>query len=156
MPTQRFCWNSSTQRQLAVHEKWESYCSRKARYEATYISWQKTSVLQTLALRVAALKTRAQVMEVRSKSLSRCCLPFSWKRENSVKTAVKPYLFWSPSRHNFVQGGYFWKNSSYGPTIALKSILAVTAGPNSVHNSLFLSNKKGTVINHSQACAQAP
>ena len=74
----KFCWSSSMQRQLAIilYEKWESYCSRKARYEATY-SQQKSPVLQTLALRVAALKMRAQVTEVRSKSLSRCCLPFS-------------------------------------------------------------------------------
>ena len=65
------------QRQLAVYEKWESYRSHKARYEATDFSRQKSPVLQTLALRVAALKTRAQVMEVRSKRLSHCCLSFS-------------------------------------------------------------------------------
>ena len=95
-------------RQLAVYEN-ESYCSLKQRYEVTYfrISGQKSPVLQMLVLRVAAQKTRMQITEVHSKSSSCCCLPFSGKRENSVKTAVKPYLFWSTSHCNFVQGCYF-------------------------------------------------
>ena len=106
-----------------------------------------------LALCVAALKTRAQVTEVHSKSLSRCCLPFCLRRKNSVKIAVKPYLLWSPSHRNFVQGCYFWKNSSNGPRYAFVAFFwqLRTASPSSVHY-LFLSN---TVINHSQACAQA-